>query len=1155
MATFASPLESPAGDIAGTIRCSRKRQRDVPVPTVSAIVLRADQHWSNSSVSEGPPTPGAMNDACTKRRMGGQRRRRSAIGVSLAAALAGTAAVVSIGGGPGTGVGLVEASTRGHSSYNRGGTSSAPAGSVPSHRQRGASASSARRREKSYLHDHALSCEDVDAGGGVFAGAGGGSSSDSEGDMFDDDEEDLLFVDASSAWSMKVAAGGASGETADGGNDSSGESDSASAPENVRSASSDQEADAVSVDDATAESEGTAGHSQPLRTLKKLQAMLDDSDYATAATTSTAAAKVPAATASTTAKLTFEDDAGMTTQQAMPAVATSLSSQQPAPPPLPTPLPQPQKQEAEKLWTSKDRSKYKKQRRLRQERERREQLEEQRRKWQQAGLSLSSDDDDVDQKSERDDNDAGAALIATETDDDAFLTDGTTTEDDGLGYSLPNLPVYLSDSEGNSDDFELLDDDDEGDRAVPPLPPPAAEQFHQKQQQSQQRAQSYSSPQQPLPPPSQMQYQYHGQGLGQQSPSPSDASYNQLISGNQQQPLLPGDPYLQYPPYNPYQYYPQQQQQSGQYSQGPPMNYPYPYPGAAAPNQYNQQQYAHYMQQYSAWAAAAAATQANSGGSSAYPPPPPQGLPPYRQSNYNGNAQQSYPHQSPYAQGSFIPQPYVVPRPPAGTGTESISSKIQTSAKTKANVKAKGDDTNVLSAHFQGPGHERAASGVLPPQPQQQMPPSVPFAPQHPMPMEMMHMVEYGQEVSLAEASANISFDSIQKLVFVMVGVMLMSYCAVSPRTLPVVEYNMRFKENLQIVSLVLIAPIITSISVFDAKESDINHAISTFTSTFTLGYVMCFVSEIVWTTILRLGVFLIWEPAIFKLTPRVPTIVLPWVLRENKYRPKRITLFAADFASSCLAAPIIEEYIKLKLVQLGGRLPRNYRRVKRKKEKGNNKKSTKMKKKRKRYTLEKIERAPGEAEVTNVNVFITQMIAASVGLKLCDSVRRILMYTKRTDASKSFYAFARGVFPIHELCGTMTAIELAKRDLLGVDLPLWRILLPAVFIHGMANFRGMKPLFKWNSSTPWSEMQLSPWNVADDSTLGQMVSKGLAKLTWLIILGRVLGYCIKNYYLLKRQAMKRTTTYAGKQAAFSAELAATDYLKKTKKKGKANQD
>lgn len=306
----------------------------------------------------------------------------------------------------------------------------------------------------------------------------------------------------------------------------------------------------------------------------------------------------------------------------------------------------------------------------------------------------------------------------------------------------------------------------------------------------------------------------------------------------------------------------------------------------------------------------------------------------------------------------------------------------------------------------------------------------------------------------------------------------------------------------------------------------------------------MSFMLEVVWTTVLRLGVFLIWEPAIFKLTPAVPTIVLPWVLRENKYRPKRITLFAADFVTSCVAAPIIEEYIKLKIVQLSGRLPRNYRRVKRR-----HGTSKSKKKKKKRFMLERVERPNGEPEVTNVNIYVTKMLAASLGLKLCDSVRRILMYTKRTDASKSFYAFARGIFPIHELCGTMTALEMARRDLLGVDLPLWRVLLPAVFIHGMANFRGMKPIFKWNSATPWSEMQLSPWNVADDSTFAQMLNKGFAKLMWLVILGRVLGYCIKNYYLIGRQAVKRTTTYAGKHAAFSAQLAAADYLKKTKKK------
>ena len=78
--------------------------------------------------------------------------------------------------------------------------------------------------------------------------------------------------------------------------------------------------------------------------------------------------------------------------------------------------------------------------------------------------------------------------------------------------------------------------------------------------------------------------------------------------------------------------------------------------------------------------------------------------------------------------------------------------------------------------------------------------------------------------------------------------------------------------------------------------------------------------------------------------------------------------------------------------------------------------------------------------------------------------------------------------------------------------------------------------------------MQLLPWNAADDSTLPQLMNKGFAKLMWLVILGRVLGYCIKNYYLIRRQAVKRTTTYAGKRAAFSAELAATEMLKKTAK-------
>ena len=390
--------------------------------------------------------------------------------------------------------------------------------------------------------------------------------------------------------------------------------------------------------------------------------------------------------------------------------------------------------------------------------------------------------------------------------------------------------------------------------------------------------------------------------------------------------------------------------------------------------------------------------------------------------------------------------------------------------------------------------------------------------------------------------SASINFDSIQKISILLVSVVLLCYCAVSPRTLPLADYNMKFNENIRIVSLALIAPMITFFSVLDTRQNDINDVISTFYQSFTIGYVLAFVLEIVWTTMIRISVFALWEPDIFKLSPEIPSLVVPWVLRETGYMPKRITLFAADFLTTCVASPIIEEYVKFKILQWSIDLPKNFRWVVK----------TSSKSKRKRKIAEALPRNLGDPGVFNINIYVTQMLAASLGMKLCDAGRRILMYTKASQTNKSFYALCRGIFPIQELCGTMTALALAKRDVLGVDTPLWQMLLPAVVIHGMANFRGMKPIFKWNAATPWSEMQLSALNVADSSTLSQLASKGFAKLMWLVILCRVLGYCIKNYYLMTRQAVKRTTTYAGKHAAFSAEVVATEMLKKTKdQKGK----
>lgn len=179
------------------------------------------------------------------------------------------------------------------------------------------------------------------------------------------------------------------------------------------------------------------------------------------------------------------------------------------------------------------------------------------------------------------------------------------------------------------------------------------------------------------------------------------------------------------------------------------------------------------------------------------------------------------------------------------------------------------------------------------------------------------------QQQSLAEATSHVNFESIQKISLMLVTVALACYAGVSPRTLPLDEYNLRFYDNLRLVTLAAIAPVIEVLSVFDARENDFNALTNTFFVAFSFGYVLTFVVEVLMTTLVRLGVFCWFEPGIFSLAPKVPLPILPWVLRDHKYRPKRITLFAADFATSCLMAPIVEEYLKLKLLQWTVELPK----------------------------------------------------------------------------------------------------------------------------------------------------------------------------------------------------------------------------------------
>mmetsp|Transcript_21261 Transcript_21261/g.50545 ORF Transcript_21261/g.50545 Transcript_21261/m.50545 type:complete len:276 (-) Transcript_21261:108-935(-) len=204
------------------------------------------------------------------------------------------------------------------------------------------------------------------------------------------------------------------------------------------------------------------------------------------------------------------------------------------------------------------------------------------------------------------------------------------------------------------------------------------------------------------------------------------------------------------------------------------------------------------------------------------------------------------------------------------------------------------------------------------------------------------------------------------------------------------------------------------------------------------------------------------------------------------------------------------------------------------------------------------------DGTVTNINTYIAGMLAVSLGLKWADAIRRVCMYTKVRDEQKSVYAVLRGIFPVQELCGIMTALGLARRDVLGQKVRLWKLLLPATIVHAMANLRGTKPIFKWNSSTPWAEMQISP-DVAPGlfsaEALAEAVEHGLElpttklgwlskafpKIMWIVILIRAAGDCAKNYFMINRQAERRATIYAGKHAAFSAELETAQQLKNAK--------
>ena len=66
-----------------------------------------------------------------------------------------------------------------------------------------------------------------------------------------------------------------------------------------------------------------------------------------------------------------------------------------------------------------------------------------------------------------------------------------------------------------------------------------------------------------------------------------------------------------------------------------------------------------------------------------------------------------------------------------------------------------------------------------------------------------------------------------------------------------------------------------------------------------------------------------------------------------------------------------------------------------------------------------------------------------------------------------------------------------------------------------------MKPIFKWASYAPWTEMQLQALSAPDYATAIQQIWKAVWGLVWFAVLARVLGYLLYEHYVLSTRVRR----------------------------------
>jgi hypothetical protein len=347
------------------------------------------------------------------------------------------------------------------------------------------------------INDHAIDgerelrmrddkCFDAIAGGGggkEVGGYFGGSDTSDENDKRQEVEDDYY-----------PAPGG--GEVTDGGTTTSSSSSSSALWSPLTSIN-------ASLHKKITSSDTTAASFQPLRTLKRLQAMLDETDYATH---SVASSSSPLSSSSMITPKSSTIKAGVVTKnnddnddekekRDVAAASTGATSSSAADNDLTSP-PQP-----EKLWTSKDRAKYRRTQRTEKQRqqdenarklrdmERQRIILEERERKKEFLLSLKKKGEEVQSKQQQVYHfDETTDLTNDETDDGYGYYGGVGGGGCGMGFELPNLPVYLSDGETEEEED---DEDDSESNLHPPAGSSSTRNNYQDPQQQHQKQKGY----------------------------------------------------------------------------------------------------------------------------------------------------------------------------------------------------------------------------------------------------------------------------------------------------------------------------------------------------------------------------------------------------------------------------------------------------------------------------------------------------------------------------------------------------------------------------------------------------------------------------------------------------------------------------------------